>query len=371
MRILLTADALGGVWEYARLLAEGLTAGGHEVLLAVVGRPTQAQVEGLPPDIRLEARDLKLEWMADADADVGRATDWLVDLAERWGADVVHLNQMAYTAEARFRAPTLVVVHSDVLSWFSELRGTAPPPEFAPYRRWVAAGLAAATAVVAPTKYQAVLTRRHYGVEGVEVVHNASRRRAMAAARGERPLLLAVGRAWDEAKGISTLDGALTLLGDGAPEAHLLGPTLGPGGAECRLGRLHTHGAVGADEVAGWMGRATLFVAPSRYEPFGLAPLEAALAGCPLVLSDIGSFRELWDGCASFFPPGDVGALAERIAQHMDDPAGAERRAAAAAAHALERFGPERFVDRYIGIYRGLTAPAAITGDPVALERRL
>ena len=36
------------------------------------------------------------------------------------------------------------------------------------------------------------------------------------------------------------------------------------------------------------------------YEPFGLAVLEAAQAGCALVLSDIPTFRELWDGAALF-----------------------------------------------------------------------
>ena len=58
-------------------------------------------------------------------------------------------------------------------------------------------------------------------------------------------------------------------------------------------------------EVDDWFSRATVYAAPSLYEPFGLAPLQAALHGCALVLSDIGSFRELWDGCAEFVPPGD------------------------------------------------------------------
>jgi glycosyltransferase involved in cell wall biosynthesis len=59
---------------------------------------------------------------------------------------------------------------------------------------------------------------------------------------------------------------------------------------------------------------------PSLYEPFGLAPLEAALRGCALVLSDIGSFRELWDGCAAFFPRGDAEVLAAVLAELEADP---------------------------------------------------
>ena len=55
-------------------------------------------------------------------------------------------------------------------------------------------------------------------------------------------------------------------------------------------------------------------------EPFGLAVLEAAQAGCPLVLSDIATFRELWDGAALFFPPGDDATLANLLTKLALDP---------------------------------------------------
>ena len=42
------------------------------------------------------------------------------------------------------------------------------------------------------------------------------------------------------------------------------------------------------------LGRAAIYIATSRYEPFGLAPLEAALSRCALVANDIPSLRELW-----------------------------------------------------------------------------
>src|SRR5690625_7216151 len=40
-------------------------------------------------------------------------------------------------------------------------------------------------------------------------------------------------------------------------------------------------------EVFTWLRQASVFVMPSRYEPFGLSVLEAALSGCALILSDI------------------------------------------------------------------------------------
>src|SRR3546814_15067984 len=65
--------------------------------------------------------------------------------------------------------------------------------------------------------------------------------------------------------------------------------------------------------MAAWRERAGIFVSPSLYEPFGLAVLEAAMSGCALLLSDIPTFRELWDGAAVFTPAGDSDALADRL----------------------------------------------------------
>ena len=62
-----------------------------------------------------------------------------------------------------------------------------------------------------------------------------------------------------------------------------------------------------------------MFVSSARYEPFGLAVLEAAAAGCALVLSDIPTFRELWDGAATFVACDDDLALAQAIERIVDD----------------------------------------------------
>jgi glycosyltransferase involved in cell wall biosynthesis len=65
-----------------------------------------------------------------------------------------------------------------------------------------------------------------------------------------------------------------------------------------------------------------IFVSTARYEPFGLAVLEAAQAGCALILSDIPTFRELWEGAAIFVQPDDDVAIAEavtRLAQDADE----------------------------------------------------
>jgi glycosyltransferase involved in cell wall biosynthesis len=63
-----------------------------------------------------------------------------------------------------------------------------------------------------------------------------------------------------------------------------------------------------------------LVVFPSRYEGFGIPILEAMAAGRPLALSDIPVFRELTEDHGAYFPPDDVGAMADLIGKLLESP---------------------------------------------------
>src|SRR6202162_3625024 len=61
------------------------------------------------------------------------------------------------------------------------------------------------------------------------------------------------------------------------------------------------------------MAAAAIFVAPASYEPFVLSILEATLSICALILGDISSLRENWNGAASFVPLDDPAELIDVI----------------------------------------------------------
>ena len=350
MRVFLSTDPVGGVWDYTLTLARELRARGELVFLAVVGTPSEPHLAAVPAGVEVAWRDFRLEWMPGAAADLAPAGDWLSGLSRRWGAEVAHLNQMAYAVHD-FGAPTLVALHSDVLSWFGETLGIDAPPEWGDYARWVGAGIAAADVRVAVSAYQSELSLRHYGRAADHVIHNGVTPPGQPPSARLAPLVVSAGRAWDEAKGMRVLDGALAALGDAAPPAHLLGERVGPHGQAFSAERLVCHGRTPRAEVDAWMRRASVYVGASLYEPFGLAPLEAALHGCALVLSDIPSFRELWDGCAAFFPRGDADALAATLAELAPDVDRCARLAAAARERALGRFTADRFTSQYLDLY--------------------
>jgi glycogen synthase len=356
MRVLMTADTVGGVFAYAAELCAALAARGCAVALATQGRPLSAdQREELRrvPRLALFEGAGKLEWMEDPWDDVARESERLVALARRFRPDVVHLNAYAHGV-LPFDAPKLVVAHSCVVSWFEAVRGTPPPPQFDRYRAEVRRGLAGADRVVAPTGAMLRALERHHGaLPRAEVIPNA-RAPERFPPRAKEPFVLCAARLWDEAKGAATLDAAaahlpwpVLLAGE---QAHPDAALPGAGAAAPRDAR--ALGRLAPAALAHWYGRAAIYALPARYEPFGLSALEAALAGCALVLGDIPSLRETWDGAASFAPPGDADALAAAIARLIADGASRADLARRGRGRAL-RLGPERMAERYLAAYAG------------------
>ena len=94
-----------------------------------------------------------------------------------------------------------------------------------------------------------------------------------------------------------------------------------------------------------------IFASAARYEPFGLGVLEAAQAGCALVLSDIPTFRELWEGAAVFVPAEDPQAFAAAFRQLLADPEEAEWLGRLARVRA-GRYTVERMVEGMLDVYR-------------------
>lgn len=307
MRVLMTVDAVGGVWQYALDLAAGLAHHGAHVRLATLGpRPSAQQKRraiGIS-GITLAESDFVLEWMANPWTDVDASGEWLSALAAEFGANVIHLNGYSHAA-VKWRKPVIVTAHSCVFSWWEAVHGCAPGPKWSEYQRRVHRGLAAATAIVAPSAYMAGALQRHYGAgEKVRVIHNFSRA-ARSSGRMKQPYVLAAGRLWDEAKNIALLNGIAPGLDW---RIRVAGSERGPENSADHANNLHVLGELPHADLIRQMDQASIFAHPALYEPFGLSILEAARARCCLVLADIPSLRELWNGAAVFVDPRDPGA---------------------------------------------------------------
>jgi glycosyltransferase involved in cell wall biosynthesis len=351
----MTADAVGGVWTYALDLAAALACMGVRTLLAVTGPITENERRRADavPGLTLETASFRLEWMPGADADLQRTESWLLGLAARYRPELVHLNNYA-AALAPWGVPSVLVAHSCLATWWRAVYRSAPGPEWSPYIERVRRALRSADAVVAPSRAMRADMAAAYPEEklnGVRVIHNGRDPRLFAPVAKE-PFVLCAGRLWDLGKGIDTLNDAAAGLGW---PIHAAGSLDGPDGNAARYENLDCLGSLSEAQLARWVGRAAIFCAPSRYEPFGLTALEAAMSGAALVVSDIPTFRELWDGAAAFVPAGDARALhAELDALSLDG----ERRSGLAEAARLRaaNYSVAEAARRYAALYGELLA---------------
>lgn len=355
-RVLMTTDAVGGVFTYTVELARALGAHGVDVTVALLGTPTAAQRSRLAaiPHVNVEAADFRLEWMDDPWDDVARSGAWLQELAARHMADFVHLNGYAHGA-LRWEVPVLVVGHSCVLTWWEAVHRQPAPAAWARYRHEVRRGLAGADLAVTPTQAMLRGLRRHYGpLPRTEVIGNG---RTLWPARGteKEPVILAAGRLWDEAKNLAALDRIAPFL---AWPVYVAGDVVHPGGRLAAMRHVQPLGLLPAGGLRGWYRRASIYALPARYEPFGLSVLEAAQAGCALVLGDVDSLREVWGDAALYVDPFSDVALAEALSRLIEDPGLRLHLAQAAQARSRAHvFSPSAMAVAYLQAYG--TAAAA------------
>lgn len=343
----MTGDPVGGVWTYAMELCQALPARGFRAVLATMGAPLSSaqRIEAAEvPDLRVCESVFKLEWMQEPWADVDAAAEWLLDLEQEVQADVIHLNGYAHGA-LPWRAPALIVGHSCVLSWWRAVKGEEAPSEWDEYRRRVRAGVHAVDCVVAPTRAMLSALEDHYGSLPNPVVVENGRDENLFQPLAKEPFVLAAGRLNDESKNL----GVLARASAGLPWP-IYAAGVYPSGDDAAVRRL---GRLPPAELAAWMGRAAIYCLPALYEPFGLSILEAADCECALVIGDIPSLRELWDGVALFVPPWDAGALRESLLSLMNDPVRRQTLGRAARERA-RRWTPRRTTDAYSELYHRL-----------------
>jgi len=357
MHALITTDTVGGVWTYARELVTGLAHRGVQVTLVSFGDiPTAAQTDWMDGlrgvDFRPTA--FRLEWMQDVEDDIAASSEYLAAVIDEVKPDVIHLNQYAYGV-LRTSVPKIVVAHSDVVSWWVAVHGEEPRENrwIRWYRDAVTRGLAGADVVVAPTHWMMDCIRAYYtSPEQTQVIYNGRNPNLFNPHVTKEDFVISVGRLWDAGKNVSLL----TQYDQAAPVV-IVGSERHPDTAyrgderSATLQNVSFEGPKSEGQLRHLYGRAAAYAATSRYEPFGLAPLEAALSRCVIVANDIPSFHELWGDTAFYFRYNDAQDLARAIRDISHNRELRVRYANLAYHRARQMYNAERMADEYLALY--------------------
>ena len=358
MHILITADTVGGVWNYTRELVTGLVRRGIRVtLVSFGGAPAAARsawLEGLD-GVRYLPTGFRLEWMPDAARDLRESARTLRDVIRDSKPDLLHLSQFCYGA-IDVAQPKIVVAHSDVMSWNLAVHGVPAKGRTAEwYRGVVRKGLAGASLVVAPSRWMLRSMEECYGrPRKSQVIYNGRTPAWFDPMARKENYAASAGRLWDEGKQLRLLmemdrpplpirvAGATALAGQRARDESQDAPGV------------QLMGELSDEAMRELLGRAAIYIATSKYEPFGLAPLEAALSRCAIVANDIPSLREVWEDAALFFRKDDARSLREALVRLDGDRELRLEYAQRAYQRAVQQYMAGRMVDEYVEAYASL-----------------
>jgi glycogen(starch) synthase len=364
VHVLVTADTMSGSWSYTRELVTGLVTRGIRVTLVSFGEiPLPEQIAWMDLLHGLEYRPtaFRLEWMDDARHDLPESSEFLVNLAREVQPDLLHLHQFCH-GDLAIDIPRVVMAHGDLISWSEAVQGCTPRPT--PWLKWyretIMRGIAAADAVVAPSACMLNTLISTY----------SRPRRASIIYPGRNPIffnpyvskddsVLSVGRLLDAGKQVFLLTQhaqPFSVCIVGAEQTVPL-PRI-PIRADVKVATAQSCVAIRGPQTEAQLralySRAAVYAATARYEPLGLAALEAAFSRCAIVANDIPSFREIWGDAALYFRTNDARSLAEILRKLDADRGMRHAYADRAYARARDRFTTKRMIDDYLDLYRSL-----------------
>ena len=358
MRILMTTDTVGGVWTFTQELASGLLEQGCAIALFSVGRVPSSEQQAWSSAMKVgwgrrfcyRSVETPLEWMQDNEHAFVEAAPLLRSLAEEFLPDILHSSQFCFGALPG-PLPRVITAHSDVLSWAAACRGgeLEESPWLTRYRKLVSAGLGRADAVVAPTQWMLTALGSHFDLPARQLVVANGRRVAPAVPRQRKLQAVTAGRLWDEAKSVATLydvDSCVPILIAGATACE-------QASAAPVVGAATFVGALSQDALLALFQESAIYVCASRYEPFGLAPLEAALCGCAVLANDIPSLREVWGDGATYYSGAE--ALSQNLLALGSNRELLARRQAASLARALT-YTREAMASAYLATFQEVVA---------------
>jgi len=259
-----------------------------------------------------------------------------------------------------------VTAHKDVLSCAEVCRPQRLEQSrwLRQYRTLVTQGLHACDAVVSPTRWMALALARHYSKLPPSYVIRHGRSFDPPESQMRTRQAVTVGQLWDEAKNVGMLRDVNAPIPIYVAGDRRCGSSVAPR----QIGRTILLGMLPEPSLLTLLARSSIYIATPIYEPFGIAPLEAARCGCAVVANDIAPLREVWGDDALYFNgPRSLSMLLHQLNRDDRQLAEARQRSFARASELTA----QRMADGYEALYHALLDSRPKAQPQVAVQTGL
>lgn len=359
--------SVGGVEIFTQRLADALIQRGHTVAVAASRFPTHALAQEKIDGVAvhrfpfLEALSLKGISPVERFATLAKTVRDFAALKATFRPDIVHVHLSDANAFFHLRAPDPVTT-ATVVTFHAPLT-----PAMASKDGVLAKLAAQADALVAVSRSTAEfaspvaaragtpITVIPPGVPTQGFIPRTSPCKHAPAFAFVGRLVPCKGAHLAVAAMASLPDATLAFIGDGAEAPALAALAAKLGIAD----RVTFHGLVAIAAIPRLLRDVDALVVPSTYEePFGIVAVEAALAGVPAIVADVGGLRDIVSSGRTGFvvPPDDVASLARAMAEIASDRGRAFAMGKAARARAVARYSLDAVTDAHVAMYKRCSA---------------
>lgn len=344
--MVLHSHICGGAEIHALYMMDGLTELGHEVIFA---GPRDSWIWEQVEKRKIPALSLPMHGMYDL------PSIWkLCRFAKRAGLDLVHAHLVRGTfyggvAAAYAGVPCVSTVHN--VNVYKHL-GRA--------QRLIAVSGAVRNSLLEHNHSPEKITIVHNGIP-VDRKFGPEKRKEIRKQLGlnEKEIALCMVARFAPQKGHDLALKALNIINDPRLRLFLIGDPVGNWAEEIKrmvkdLGLGERAIFLGhSDKVAELLTGMDVFLAPSRYEGFGISIIEAMSAGLPVVASRVDGILEIiqHEGNGLLFEPGNVDALASSLKRIISDRELALRISSSAVRTIEERFSQQAMVKKALTVY--------------------
>jgi glycogen(starch) synthase len=364
----ITGDS--GIGTYTRQLATSLSKIGHQVHVVTPGDEAQISDNGVMVHVINTRHIPGLEILVPGAGASHRVAKAMSRLVRDASLDVLEFPNWeglgAWFALWR-RLPVVVRLHTSSLETI-KIDGlpVTYPRRVDVWRERASAGLADALVTHSRAHQLTMASELRINPKRIKIVPHGIASNGRSSAEREPNTIVYVGRLERRKGAIDLLHAAPLVLRENPNVRFVM---IGTDRAHCPGGKTHAEyllefplevrsrisllGRLPEEEVEGWLRRATIFVAPSLYESFGLVFLEAMRHGTPVIGTFAGGIPEIVEHERSglLVPPGDAQALAAAILNLMNDLRKRDRLGSAGKVRCEQEFSADMMARRMADLY--------------------
>jgi glycosyltransferase involved in cell wall biosynthesis len=313
----------------------------------------QSEQLNLLSNVHIYESSFAVDWKYSNEEKFRKAKQWVDFLYEEIQPEIIHFNNFAQ-ASGSWKCPVVTAYHFCVLTWWLSVKGTLPPFQCSKYLKTLKAAITVSDVVVAPSKSILKQAEIANGTFSRSQVINYGLEVTRKYDVDKEDIILSAGCFSNEAKNIrllaeiaKNLDWPVCIAGNN---------TISDASTLISTKNVFLLGILSKLKLKSYMDRASIFVMPAKYQPFGLVLLEAAQSNCALVLAKIPSLQEIWGDAALYFDPEDGDQAETAILTLIKDERLRKEMAQKAYARS-QQFTAEKMADEYYQLYESLHVP--------------